>query len=181
MIQDRLNRLKPYFKGIKVAEHFNIVEFNLKKEWLIQEKSGIDVQQKPSGDNKQAGILYNMFYSDSKTFDEILNYVEEEVIAHNLELEQKETLLRAKVEELKRVFEDKSLVELNGLKFTTENDSLKLGTNMPGHRKPTPPPSKMVKEVEDPRPKLKPEYLKDMDNKNKIKQNGSSKELSKNS
>ncbi len=174
MIQDRLNRLKPYFKGIKVAEHFNIVEFNLKKEWLIQEKSGIDVQQKPSGDNKQAGILYNMFYSDSKTFDEILNYVEEEVIAHNLELEQKETLLRAKVEELKRVFEDKSLVELNGLKFTTSEQSLKLGTN----KKPT---SRMIKEGEDLRPKLKPEYLKDMDNKNKIKQNGSSKELSENS
>ena len=96
MIQDRLNRLKPYFKGIKVAEHFNIVEFNLKKEWLIQEKNGIDVQQKSLSDNKQTGVLYNMFYSDSKTFDEILNYVEDEVIAHNLELEQKETLLRAK-------------------------------------------------------------------------------------
>ena len=174
MIQDRLNRLKPYFKGIKVAEHFNIVEFNLKKEWLIQEKSGIDVQQKPSGDNKQTGILYNMFYSDSKTFDEILNYVEEEVINHNLELEEKERLLRMKVEELKRVFEDKNLEELNSLKFTTSDQSLKLGTN----KKPT---SRMIKEGEDPRPKLKPEYLKDMDNKNKIKQNGSSKELSKNS
>ena len=90
--------------------------------------------------------------------------------------------MMAKVEELKRVFEDKSLNELSGLKFTTEEDSLKLGTNMPGHRKPPPPPpSQMIKEGEDPRPKLKPEYLKDMDNKNKIKQNGSSKELSKNS
>jgi hypothetical protein len=177
MIQDRLNRLKPYFKGIKVAEHFNIVEFNLKKEWLIQEKNGIDVQQKSLSDNKQTGVLYNMFYSDSKTFDEILNYVEDEVIAHNLELEQKETLLRAKVEELKRVFEDKSLVELNGLKFTTSDNSLKLGTS----KKPTAPPSKIIKEGEDPRPKLKPEYLNDLDNKNKIKQNGSSKELSKNS
>ncbi len=182
MIQKRLERLKPYFKGIKVAEHFNIVEFNLKKEWLIQEKSGIDVQQKPSGDNKQSGILYSMFYSDLKTFDEILDYIEEDIIAHNLELEQKETLLRAKVEELKRVFEDKSLVELNGLKFTTENDSLKLGTNMPGHRKPPiPPPSKMIKEGGDPRPTLKPEYLSDMDNKNKIKQNGTTKELSRES
>ena len=39
----------------------------------------------------------------------------------------------------------------------------------------------MIKEGEDLRPKLKPEYLKDMDNKNKIKQNGSPKELSENS
>ena len=31
-----------------------------------------------------------------------------------------------KVEELKRVFEDRSLSELNNLKFTTEENSLKL-------------------------------------------------------
>lgn len=175
MIQKRLERLKPYFKGIKVAEHFNIVEFNLKKEWLIQEKSGIEVQQKPSGDNKQSGILYSMFYSDLKTFDEILDYIEEDIIAHNLELEQKEELLRVKVEELKRVFEDKTLNELNGLKFTTSDNSLKLGT------KKSTTPSQIIKEGEEPRPKIKPESLKDMDNKEKIKQNGSTKEFSKNS
>ena len=118
-----------------------------------------------------------MFYSDKKSFDEIIDFVEEKVISHNLELEEKERLLRMKVEELKRVFENKNLDELNSLKFTTEDQTLKLGTN----KKPTPPPSKLIKEGEDPRPKLKPEYLQDMDNKNKIKQNGSSKELSKQS
>lgn len=179
MIQEKLNKLKPYFKGLKVADNYRIVEFNLKSTWLVEEDKFIELQQKPI--KESSSILYSMFYSDKKSFDDIIDFVYERVIKHNLELEQKEELLRAKVEELKRVFEDKSLNELNGLKFTTENDSLKLGTNMPGHRKPTPPPSKMVKEVEDPRPKLKPEYLKDMDNKNKIKQNEFTKKLSTNS
>ena len=67
-----------------------------------------------------------MFYSDTKSFDEILDYIEEKVINYNLEIEEKERLLKAKVEELKRVFETKSLDELNHLKFTTEENSLKL-------------------------------------------------------
>jgi len=170
MIQNRINNLKPYFKGLKVADNYRIVEFNLKASWLIQENSFIEVQQKQT---KESGnVLYSMFYSDKKSFDEIIDFVEEEVIAHNLELEQKETLLRAKVEELKRVFEDKSLVELNGLKFTTSDQSLKLGMNKPN-------PSKMGRKTEDPTPTPKPEYLSDMDNKNKIKQNGTTKELSR--
>jgi hypothetical protein len=51
------------------------------------------------------------------------------VIDYNLEIEEKEKLLKAKVEELKRVFENKSLDELSNLKFTTEEDTLKLGNN----------------------------------------------------
>ena len=70
-----------------------------------------------------------MFYSEAKSFDDILDYIENDVINHNLEIEEKERLLRSKVEELKRVFENKDLDELNKLKFTTEENSLKLGSN----------------------------------------------------
>jgi len=175
MIQERINKLKPYFKGLKVADNYRVVEFNLKDNWLVEDDGTIELQQKKI--HEKDNTLYSMFYSDKKSFDEIIDFVEEKVINHNLELEEKERLLRMKVEELKRVFENKNLDELNSLKFTTEDQTLKLGTN----KKPTPPPSKLIKEGEDPRPKLKPEYLQDMDNKNKIKQNGSSKELSKQS
>ena len=61
-----------------------------------------------------------------ETAEDILDYIEEKVINYNLEIEEKERLLKAKVEELKRVFETKSLDELNHLKFTTEENSLKL-------------------------------------------------------
>ena len=127
MIQNRLNKLKPYFKGLKIAENYRIVEVNLKDSWVIEENSQIDVQQKPI--KESSNVLYNMFYSDTKTFDEILDFIEEKVINPNLEVEEKERLLRMKVEELKRVFENKNLDELNNLKFTTEDNSLKLGSN----------------------------------------------------
>lgn len=127
MIQKRIDKLKPYFKGIKVAEDYKIAEFNLKRSWVIPENDEISVQQKAI--EESSNFLYNMFYTDSKSFDQLLDYVEEEIVNYNLEIEQKEELLRMKVEELKRVFEDKGLDELNSLKFITEDGSLKLGSN----------------------------------------------------
>lgn len=158
MIQNRINKLKPYFKGLKIAENYRIVEVNLKNSWNVQEDPNIEVQQKQTKESNN--ILYSMFFSDRKSFDEILDFIEEKVINYNLEIEEKEKLLRMKVEELKRVFEDKNLDELNRLKFTTEDNSLKLGTN-----------SKTINDS------VKPEYIKNLDNKNKIKQNGTTEKL----
>lgn len=171
MIQNRLNKLKPYFKGLKIAENYRIVEVNLKNSWLIEENSHIEVQQKPI--KESSNVLYNMFYSDTRSFDEILDFIEEKVINPNLEVEEKERLLRMKVEELKRVFENKNLDELNNLKFTTEDTSLKLGTSK------KPQLSQVSKAVKDSRPTPKPEYLSDMDNKNKTQQNGTTEKLSR--
>jgi hypothetical protein len=124
MIQNKINELKPYFRGIKLTDNYNIVEVNLKKSWLIPKDEDILVQSKDI--KEQGGITYNMFYSQTKTIDDIIEFIQDEVINYNIELEQKEELLRMKVEELKMVFENKSLDELNNLKFTTDSNSLKL-------------------------------------------------------
>jgi len=129
MIQNKLDSLSPYFKGIKVAENYRVVEFILKKSWSLEENEEIQVSQKET--KESSGVLFTMFYSDTKTFDEIIDFVEDKIINYNLEVEEKERLLKAKVEELKRVFEMKSLDELNHLKFTTEEDSLKLNSKSP--------------------------------------------------
>lgn len=126
MIQKKIDSLNPYFKGIKIAENYRIVEFILKKSWSIEENEEIEVNQKDIKEN--GNMFYTMFYSDIKTIDEIIEFVENKVINYNLELEEKERLLKAKVEELKRVFETSSLDELNHLKFTTQEDSLKLNS-----------------------------------------------------
>ena len=118
-IQNRLDKLKPYFKGLKLAEKYRVVEVNLKNNWIVQENSTIDVQQKR---NDNTNTMYSMFYSETKSFDDILDYIENDVINHNLEIEEKERLLRSKVEELKRVFENKDIDELNKRKFTTEDN-----------------------------------------------------------
>ena len=82
MIQERINKLKPYFKGLKVADNYRVVEFNLKDSWLVEEGGTIEFQQKKI--HEKDNTLYSMFYSDKKSFDEIIDFVEEKVINHIL-------------------------------------------------------------------------------------------------
>jgi hypothetical protein len=60
-----------------------------------------------------------VFYSESVSIDEILDYVEI-IIRINKEREEKMTLLKVKVEELKGIFTDRSLSELKTLRFVMD-------------------------------------------------------------
>lgn len=127
MIQKKIESLRPYFRGIRVSDNFNITEFNIKKNWVIREEEGMEIEQKQIKDSND--IVYTMIFSSSKTIDEILDYVQSNIINFNIEIEEKENLLKMKIEELKRVFEDKSLDELNNLKFITEEKNFILNKN----------------------------------------------------
>jgi hypothetical protein len=126
MIEEKINKLLPYFKGLKVTDTYKIVELHLKKSWVVNEDDNLDVNFQKKEIKENNNQYYYLFYSDSETFDDMVNYIENGVIKYNLEIEEKENLLRSKVEELKRVFESKSLDELNNLKFTTDEDALRL-------------------------------------------------------
>ena len=62
----------------------------------------------------------------SHTLDSAKSEVEviAELINHNLEREEKERLLKAKVMELKEIFKSSSLDELKGLKINLEHDDM---------------------------------------------------------
>jgi hypothetical protein len=111
-IQERLDKLKPYVKGMRFVNNTGVVDVQLKERWTIIESDKISVKQGKSEEN------YFMFYSEKgdSTFDEILDYVEK-VINLNVENEKKLELIKIKVEELKRIFEDKPLTVLKTLRF----------------------------------------------------------------
>jgi hypothetical protein len=117
MIQERFKELSPYLKGLKVAEKYNIVEVTLKTNWKVVDNDEIGT------DKTNNGLI---FFSETKSFDQILDWLQESVINYNIEIEEKQRLLSAKVAELKRVFETSSLDELNNLRFSTEDDVLEL-------------------------------------------------------
>jgi hypothetical protein len=67
-----------------------------------------------------------VFPKDSTdSIDNVLTHVEF-VINYNIEKENKLSLLKAKIEELKVLFSDKSLKDLENLKFVFENEELTL-------------------------------------------------------
>ncbi len=120
MIQERFNKLSPYITGLKLVEKYNVIESSLKRTWNIQTNDNIKHQKTDKGD---------WFFSETLTFDEMLDWLEHDVISYNLEIEEKERLLKTKIEELKEVFENSSLDELNELQFTKDGDVLKLYTD----------------------------------------------------
>ena len=144
MIQKRFNELQPYLKGVKLAGEYSVVECILKNTWKIDGLTAEGVQYKSSGKESEEhkGYVSYMFWSEM-SIDDLVDNVEL-VVNANIEMEQKQTLLRSKVEELKKMFEDKSLDELKGLKFSSEMEvTLKVN-------KPEPPPTQIIKEGENP-------------------------------
>ena len=111
-IQQRLNKLKPYVKGMRFVNTTSVVDVQLKENWNIIDSKTILVKKGKSEEN------YFMFYSEDESisFDDILDHIEK-IINLNIENEKKLELIKIKIEELKKHFETKSLEVLKTLKF----------------------------------------------------------------
>lgn len=111
-IQERLNKLKPFVKGIRFVNTASVVDVQLKEGWSIGDNDKILVKRGKTDEN------YFMFYSEdpSVSFDDLLDYVEK-TININVENEKKLELIKLKIEELKKHFESKPLSVLRTLKF----------------------------------------------------------------
>lgn len=112
-IQEMLDLLQPYVVGIRYLNGIQIVDAVFKEGWNVPNS---DVIKKELVDESQN---YYMFYTEKEgsTIDDLLTYVEG-IIAINIEREKKYILLKSKVEELKKLFKEKSLNELEELKFS---------------------------------------------------------------
>ena len=116
MIKERLNNLRPYVRGVRFVKDMAVVDVVFKDGWDVYENS--IVTYKPSKSSKN----YFMFFpkdQESSDFDLLLDHIED-IIGNNIERENKLVLLKAKVEELKVLFDSKSLTELERLKFKIE-------------------------------------------------------------
>lgn len=118
-IQKALDALQPYVIGIRYLNGTVLVDALFKDGWIVPDDKLI---QKGQGDDS---MNYYMFFSESPQIglDDILAYVEK-TIKLNLEKEKKYELLKAKVDELKLLFQKHPLSKLNSLKFTFSDEEL---------------------------------------------------------
>jgi len=112
MIQNKLNSLRPYVTGLRFVKDLPVVDLVIKEGWDMFESN--KVSYKPSNNNKNYFMVFPKDPKDS--IDDVVTHVEH-VIDVNIEKENKLVLLKAKIEELKRLFTDKSLKDLERLKF----------------------------------------------------------------
>lgn len=117
-LQERMNSMKPYFKGIEMYNDALIVKVMFPQKWKIYNSADERIKATPS-ETTENEIFY---YADSEntTFDEIFDLIEG-TIKTNQDIILKIKLLRDKVEELRELFSNLSYDELLTLKFVTES------------------------------------------------------------
>ncbi len=116
-LQKTFQALQPYLVGIRYIESLPIVDTVFKDGWFLPESKYIK-KIKAEGEQNHF-MLYSE--TDGIGLDEILQYLEATINA-NIEREKKVELLKIKVNELKEVFKNNSLVKLQSLKFAFEED-----------------------------------------------------------
>jgi len=116
MFQEKLNELRPYVTGIRFVKDLPVVDVVLLDNWDMFESE--TVTYKPSNNNQNYFMVFPKEREDS--IDSVLDHVEY-VIDFNIEKENKLTLLKAKIEELKVMFSEKPLKDLERLKFVIQS------------------------------------------------------------
>ena len=115
-LQERMNDMRPYFRGIEMYNEALMVKVVYPTNWKAYPSSDGRIKVTPSDD----GTL-TYYYADSKdtSYEEMFDLVEETIKANN-DIVLKLKLLKDKVIELKELFSELSYDELTTLKFVTE-------------------------------------------------------------
>ena len=113
-LQDRMDALAPYFRGIERYNDAIIVRVYYPSNWKAYESSDGNVKVTPSDDDPNE----TYYYADSNiaSYDDIFDLIEETVKA-NEEVSLRLQLLKEKGEELKELFSRLPYEELKTLEF----------------------------------------------------------------
>lgn len=119
-IEKEINKLSPYFKGLRIVKGIPIVDAIFKDGWVVEPKGGVGY--------KNSGTVYVFFVEEEGTseghIDLLLNAVRE-IVDFNIEREKKQDLFKRKLDSLKEMFSSHDLNELEKLemKITEEEES----------------------------------------------------------
>jgi len=121
------NELKDIFEyliSVRRLKTYISIDINLPSKWKIPKKF-VDEDKIIEND---AIDTENRFFSLISEFNEESSNVTvnniKSIISYNKEIENKEKLLKQKIDELKRIFEQENLENLNSLKFEINEDKL---------------------------------------------------------
>ena len=113
-LQERMNDMKPYFRGIEMYNEAIMVKIAYPNKWKAYPSEDGRIKITPS--DSDPNLTY--YYADSKdtTYEEMFDLVEQTIKA-NQDIVLKLKLLRDKVEELKELFQNTPYDDLLNLQF----------------------------------------------------------------
>ena len=124
-IQERINKLGDYFKGMQVSAENGIiyVTVQFQKGWACSEVTEHNFGVKAVQD-EVPGVFY--FFTDMEVgFDKVFDAIDYN-IHFNEEAQAKVNLLREKIEELRNVFENEDINVLKTLEFKYKKKNTKI-------------------------------------------------------
>ena len=127
-IQERINNLGDYFKGMQVNAENGIIYVTVQfhKGWACSEVTEHNFNVKAVQDD-MPGLFY--FFTDMEVgFDKIFDAIDYN-IRFNEEAQAKVNLLREKIEELRTVFESEDIDTLKTLEFKYKKKVKKTSKN----------------------------------------------------
>ena len=116
-LQDRMNDMKPYFRGIEMYNEAIMVKVVFPNKWKAYPSDDGRINVTPS--ENDPNMTYYYADSNNTTYEDMFDLIEETIKANN-DIVLKLKLLKEKGEELKELFSQLSLEELKTLKFVTE-------------------------------------------------------------
>ena len=116
-LQERMNDMKPYFRGIEMYNDALIVRVMFPQKWKAYNSNDGRIKATPS--ETVANEYFYYANSNDTTYEDMFDLIEETIKANN-DIVLKLKLLRDKVEELKEMFSNHSYDELTTLKFVFE-------------------------------------------------------------
>lgn len=119
-LQERMNDMKPYFRGIEMYNEAIMVKVAYPNKWKAYPSEDGRIKITPS--DSDPSLTY--YYADSKdtTYEEMFDLVEQTIKA-NQDIVLKLKLLRDKVEELKELFQNSAYEDLLNLQFVINKKS----------------------------------------------------------
>lgn len=112
-LQDRMNDMKPYFRGIEMYNEAIIVKVAYPNNWKAYPSDDDKIKVTPSDDGT---LTYYYADSNESTYEKIFDLIEDTIKA-NQDIFLKLKLLKDKVEELKELFSNTSYDDLVNLQF----------------------------------------------------------------
>lgn len=116
MLQDRITKIAPYFKGIEMSGGLFIVKVQYKDKWAAYPTQDLETI-KVAQSEEEANVWFYYAEADKVDMDMIFDLIEE-TIEMNESIRLKIELLKVKVEELKLIFDSEPLSKLETLQFT---------------------------------------------------------------
>lgn len=119
-LQERMNDMKPYFRGIEMYNEALIVRVMFPNKWKAYNSADERIKVTPSETN--ANEVFYYADSENTNYEDIFDLIEE-TIKTNKDVFLKIKLLKDKIDELKELFSKISYEELLTLRFETDKSN----------------------------------------------------------